>query len=236
MSTYIRVATVAEMQGRDLLRRRLALMILVALPLAFYLATFATSDGSSEAENEWAVGGGALGMAWSIAGATLFAILAARRVDPRLVQAGYRPWELLLGRLLLLESFAAVLLAGFSTLVVVLSAPERPGMLGPALALEAVVAVPLGLAVATLLPRELEGTLAIIGIVGIEMSVPTTYGLAFILPLYGPLKLIEIAVGSADAVAPAVVHALLYAAGLFLIAAALWTRRVRPRALAAAGG
>jgi hypothetical protein len=231
VNRYARVMTVAEMQGRDLLRRRLALVILVALPLAFYFATLASSDGSREGEDLMAVGGAALGLAWSVAGAALFAILAARRVDPRLVQAGFRPWELLLGRLLLFESLAVVMMAGFSALAIPLSAPERPAVLLLAVALETVVAVPLGLMVATLLPRELEGTLAIIGIVGIEMSVPSNSGLASVLPLYGPLKLIEAALGSADALAPAVLHGAGYAAALFLISAALWTRRVRPRML-----
>ena len=42
---------------------------------------------------------------------------------------------------------------------------------------------------AALLPRELEGTLAIIGVVGIEMSLPTSAALAPFLPLYGPVRL-----------------------------------------------
>lgn len=41
MTGLARVLIVAEMQGRDLLRRRLALLILVALPLTFYLANAA---------------------------------------------------------------------------------------------------------------------------------------------------------------------------------------------------
>ena len=44
-------------------------------------------------------------MAFSIAGASIFVALTARPVDQRLILAGYRPWELLLGRLLLLELF-----------------------------------------------------------------------------------------------------------------------------------
>ena len=231
MNRYARVMTVAEMQGRDLLRRRLALVILMALPLAFYFATLASSDGSRAGEDLMAVGGAALGMAWSVAGAALFAVLAARRVDPRLVQAGFRPWELLLGRLLLFESLALVMMAGFSALAIPLSEPDRPAVLLLAVALETVVAVPLGLVVATLLPRELEGTLVIIGIVGIEMGVPSTSALASVLPLYGPLKLIEAALGSADALAPAVVHTAVYSVSLFVIATAVWTRRVRPKVL-----
>ena len=84
--------TVAEMQGRDLVRRRLALVILVALPLAFYLSMIGNPT------DPFALVAGGIGMSWSVASAALFAVLAARRVDPRLVLAGYRPRDLLLGR------------------------------------------------------------------------------------------------------------------------------------------
>ncbi len=46
---------------------------------------------------------GGIAMAFSIAGASIFVALTARPVDQRLVLAGYRSHELLLGRLLLLE-------------------------------------------------------------------------------------------------------------------------------------
>ena len=72
-----RVLTVAEMQTRDLGRRGLALMILVALPLAFYL--------SVPADDPFALVAGGAGMVWAISVAGLFAVLGSRRADPRLV-------------------------------------------------------------------------------------------------------------------------------------------------------
>ena len=218
-----RVLTVAEMQGRDLLRRRLALVILVALPLAFYLSMI------GDLADPFALVAGGIGMSWSVAGASLFATLAARRVDPRLVLAGFRPGELLLGRLLLLEGLALVLVVAFAALMAVLSRPPDAGALVLGVGLAGLVAVPLGLAVAALLPRELEGTLAIIGVVGIEMSLPTGAALAPFLPLYGPLRLLHgAAEGGADPLS-AMGHGLAYGAALFALAVLLWTRRVRVR-------
>ena len=63
MPRAFRVLIMAEMHGRDLLRRHVALLLLVALPLAFYL--------SSGRSGRYAVTAGGVGMAFAIAGATL---------------------------------------------------------------------------------------------------------------------------------------------------------------------
>ena len=214
-----RLVTVAEMQGRELLRRRLALVILVALPLAFYFAMLGNED--------FAMTAGSVGLGWAVAGAALFSALAARQVDQRLVLAGYRPAELLGGRLLVLQVLSLVLVAAFSALMVTLSSPVEPLALGLGVLLTAVVAVPLGLAVAALLPRELEGTLLLVGVVGIEMSLPGDAGLAPFLPLYGPLNLASIAAGAPDPVTPLVVHSAGFALGLFVVASVVWGLRIR---------
>jgi hypothetical protein len=215
----MRVLAVAEAQLRDLTRRRAAMLILVMLPLAFY--------ASVGPETDFALVAGGTGMAWSVAGAALFLALAARRTDQRLVLAGYRSLEVLAGRLLCLEGLASVLVVVFSVLMVTLSAPTSPGPVVLALVLTAAIAVPLGLAVAALLPRELEGALALIGIVGIEMSLPIDSDLAPALPLYGPLRLF----GGAHAVGTDVwfpiLHAAVWATVLLAVAALFWWRRVR---------
>ena len=85
------------MTARELARRPVALGLLTALPLAFY--------GSAANHSDHAAITGGLAMAFSMAGASIFAALTARPVDQRLILAGYHPSELLLGRLLLLELF-----------------------------------------------------------------------------------------------------------------------------------
>jgi len=214
-----RILAVAEAQARDLTRRRAAMALLVILPLAFYLST--------PSEDEFALVAGSIGMAWAVAAGALFLALASRRIDPRLVLAGYRPIEVLAGRLLLLEGLALVLVVLFSALMVGLSAPPDPGALVLAVGLAGLVAVPLGLAVAAVFPRELEGALTLIAVVGIEMGLPVDSGLAPFLPLWGPLQLVEVARGAADGLALPTLHALAYTAALLVMSAALWWRRVR---------
>src|SRR6266496_3413721 len=148
--TLSRIWTIAEMQGRDLARRRLALILLVALPLAFY--------GSLAGHAFDAIVPGGVAMAFSMAGAAIFSVLAARAGDQRLVLAGFRPGELLAGRLIFLEGLSVPIVAGSSALMVVGSNPPRPWILVLAVAMVALVAVPFGLAVAALLPRELAAT------------------------------------------------------------------------------
>ncbi|MGH3993841.1 MAG: hypothetical protein ACRDSN_15435, partial [Pseudonocardiaceae bacterium] len=92
MTRLARVLTPAEMAGRELARRRTALALLTVLPLAFY--------GASLGEPEHAVEVGGVAMAFSVSGAAIFAVLSAREVDRRLALAGYRAWELVVGRLL----------------------------------------------------------------------------------------------------------------------------------------
>ena len=223
MSSVARVLTVTEMQAHDLRRRRVAVGLLVALPLAFYFSLL------SEPEDPFLFVAGGIGMAWSVAGAALFSMLAARHIDPRLVLSGYRPQELLLGRLLLLEAFAVVLLAGFTALIEILSPAKDVGALVVGLALASVIGVAVGLAAAAVVPRELEGTLAIVGVVGVNMSVPPDAGLASALPFYGAADFLHRAAGASEAGGAAVAHALAYAAALLGIAIVFWARRVRVR-------
>jgi hypothetical protein len=214
-----RILTVAEAQARDLTRRRAAMAILVLLPLAFYLST--------PSEDEFALVAGGTGMAWAVAGGALFLALASRRIDARLILAGYRPLEVLAGRLLLLEGLALVLVVLFSALMVGMSAPPEPGALVLAVGLSGLVAVPLGLAVASVFPRELEGALTLIAVVGIEMGLPVDSSLAPFLPLWGPLQLVEVARGAAEGLTLPTLHALTSTVALLVISATLWWRRVR---------
>ena len=218
-----RILVVAEMQGRDLTRRRLALFLFVAVPVAFYSATIGTPSDS--------VFIGGIGTAFSIGGTALFAMLGSRRIDPRLVLAGYRQWEVLIGRLILLEGSALVLVSLFGVLFELTSHPARPGLMMLGLVLTALVTVPLALALGVLLPRELEGALAIIGLVGIEEALPLDSPVAPWLPLYGPARILVASnhhVELGYRTAP-VLSAIAWALALFALAVVLWGRRVRGR-------
>ena len=214
-----RVLAVAEAQARDLSRRRAAMALLVLLPLAFYLTT--------PSNDKFALVAGSTGMAWAVAGGALFLALASRRIDTRLILAGYRPLEILAGRVLVLEGIAFVLVVVFSTLMGTMSAPPELGALVLAVALCGLAAVPLGLAVASVFPRELEGALVLIAVVGIEMDVPTTSRLSALLPLWGPLRLVEVARGAAEGTTLPILHALGSTVLMLVIAGIIWWRRVR---------
>ncbi|HEY3260987.1 MAG TPA: hypothetical protein VGJ95_12105 [Pseudonocardiaceae bacterium] len=213
----------ARVQIRELLRRRLAIGLLVGMPLAFYLVTFA-SEGATM--REWSAVSGAIGMGFAIAGASFFAMLAARGVDPRLVLAGWRPWQLVVGRLLMLSGLAAAIGAGFLAVMWPMWGPPQPVALVLAIATTALVSVPLGLAVAALLPRELEGTLVVIVLIGVQMSVPAGSAAGPYIPLGGPQRLALAAATGGDVLGP-VLLALVWAAAVLLVAVLAWQRRLR---------
>lgn len=210
MTAISRIVIMAEMHGRDLLRRHIALALLVALPLSFYLA----SAGNGRA----ALPAGGVGMAFAVGGAALFSALSSLAVDQRLVLAGYRPIELLLGRLMFLGPLGVVIAGLFTALMAAIAGPADPGALLLGVVVVAVQAVPFGLAVAALVPRELEGTLLLIGVVGVQLAVGPDAVVAKLLPFYGPRRLIEIGVSGHGTLWGPLGQTALYAIGLFVVA------------------
>jgi hypothetical protein len=211
-----RIFVTAKMTGIDLARRRIALGLLTALPLAFY--------GGSVSRGSGAVITGGVAMAFSIAGASIFVALTARPVDPRLILAGYHPTELLLGRLLLLELFGVLVSGLFSIVMVLGSNPAHPWSLAAGVGLVALTSVPFGLAVGAVSPHELEGVLILIGVVGIQLTLFSTDLAAHFLPFWGGQRLLD---HSVNPVAPgaAVPGNIAYAAVLFAIATYVMRRQ-----------
>jgi hypothetical protein len=217
-----RTLVTAELQGRDLLRRRAVMALFVLLPAAFYYSIPATEEYSLLA--------GSMGVSWAVAAAGLFGILGWRRVDPRLALAGAAPAQELLARLLLVQLLGLALVVLFAPQILWRSAPllVEPSLAVLALVLMAVVSAPLGMAIGALVPRELEGTLVLIGVVGIGSSVPPDSGVAQALPTWGPLEVLLVAGGMSDGEAlRGVLHAAVSAALLLTLAFWAWHRRVR---------
>lgn len=178
-----RIMIMTEMHGRDLMRRHAALALLVALPLCFFLASMGSGTH--------AVVAGGVGMAFSVSGATLFSVLSSEEVDQRLVLGGYRPLDLLLGRVGFLGPLGLVIAAAFSVLMVSVSHPDRPLITWLGVSAVAVQSIPFGLAVGAVVPKELEGTLVLIGVVGMQLAVEPDNAVAKVLPFYGPEQLIR---------------------------------------------
>jgi hypothetical protein len=157
-------------------------------------------------------------MAFAIAGATLFSTLSSADVDQRLVLGGYRPIELLLGRLLFLGPLGLVVAAGFSALMSAWADPAEPWLVLLGVAVVALQSVPLGLAVGAGVGRELEGTLVIIGVVGIQMAADPGSTVARLLPFHGPQSLIIAGMDGRGAVLLPLLWAALYGVALLTLA------------------
>lgn len=209
--------TVAEMQARELLRRRAAVLLLVGLPMSWYAAEVAAGI-------DYAVGTGVLAMAWSAAAASLFAFVGARQVDQRLVLAGHRPRDIVLGRLLALLALTGTVALVVGTVMVAGSRPERPGDVFLALALTTLVSTSVGWLTAAVVPRELEGTLLLIGLVGLQVSIPVSGVADLAIPYYGPLRLTD---SDQSPIGPGgpILHSLIWSFLIALAALALWRRR-----------
>jgi len=220
-----RVLVPAQMTARELARRPVALGLLTALPLAFY--------GSAAHHSDHAAITGGLAMAFSMAGASIFAALTARPVDQRLILAGYHPSELLLGRLLLLELFGLTVAAIFSVVIVLGTGPAHPWVLAVGVGLVAFTSVPFGLALGALAPHELEGVLILIGVVGVQLTLESTQTIAKLLPFWGPQRLIQHSIEGDVAIGAALPVGFAYAFALLGLAAYISRARApsveRPR-------
>jgi hypothetical protein len=206
------------MQARDLVRRRGALLLLVGLPMSWYVAEAAAGV-------DYAVGTGVLAMAWSAAAAPLFAFLGARAVDQRLVQAGYRQRDIVIGRLLALLAVCSAMAVALGITMALGSRPDSVQDVFLALALTVLVSTSLGWLTSSVVPRELEGTLLLIGVVGLQISIPVSGRAELFIPYYGPLRLTDHDRSPIGPLAPTA-HSALWAALIAIVALVLWRRRV----------
>ena len=168
-------------------------------------------------------------MSFSVSGATLFSILSSSEVDQRLVLGGYSPLELLLGRLLFLGPFGLVIALSFSVVMALISHPARPLVLGLGVAVVALQSVPFGLAVGAALPRELEGTLVLIGVIGLQLSANPTSWIARVLPVHSARQIIASSLDAQGAIAVPLLQTAIYGLALLVVARIFVARRVDVR-------
>jgi len=95
--------------------------------------------------------------------------------------------------------------------------------------LTGLVAVPLGLALGALLPRELEAVLILIGIVGIQITASPDTTIATLLPFHAARQLLDGAVATSAAFWPQLAAAVAYSTALLGITWAAWRRRAAAR-------
>lgn len=219
------VSAVAAVTLRELARRRRALVLVVALPLAFYLVRLDTPGQ--------AIRFLALGIGWAVATLSLFTHVSSRELDQRLAIVGASPSALIAGRQLALTASGLVLAGAYFGLVALTQDIAQQWAIALLLGTSVLIAAPLGAAVSLLVPRELEGALVLLSIMALQMLADPNGTAARLLPLWSTREFTTYAVdpsGSAD----------LFQGMLHFLAAATiaitvtWTTgvlRLRPRQL-----
>jgi hypothetical protein len=216
---------VAEMMGRDLARRRVALALLAFVPLLFYMARH-------DSNPEKAIRFAGLGLAWAVSTAGLFLSNTTKAVERRLRQIGYRPAHLYLGTLTALLTLGAALAAVYWLIIYVDQEQlQRPGAVAVELGLTIVVAAPLGLLISAAAPHDLEGTLVLISITGLQFLVDPGQSIAKALPFWSTQQVGVYGLGDGDTqyLREGLLHGALYCAGLILVTAVLASVRLRRR-------
>ena len=107
--------------------------------------------------------------------------------------------------------------------------PAHPGEVLGGVILTGAVAVPLGLALGALLPRELEAVLVLIGIVGIQVTAGPDTVISKLLPFHAAAQLLDAATSTPVTLWPRLAAGIGYGAALLLIAWAAWRHRATAR-------
>lgn len=176
----IRAVLITSLQ--EMSRRITALVFILLLPLAFYLVRI---------DVHWqAIRFLSVGIGWAVATLSLFAFIAARDLDRRLVVAGASPSSLFAGRL------AAVLTVGLGLAViyfgvVALTLDDLPRAWSVLLLLVVTVLIgaPLGAVVSLVIVRELEGALALLALMAVQLLVDPDSSYAGFMPLWSTREL-----------------------------------------------
>jgi hypothetical protein len=170
-----RTMAIARAHARELVRRKLAIILLLALPLAFYL--LAGDDGL-------AISFATVGFGWSIAIMSLFSTQSLRAIAPRLALLGFRPVEIVAGRVLCIAGYGAAI---GTLLFLFLQADEvvrSPSHLAVALGFAVVGSGTAGLAVGAVSDRQTETMLFLIGLVSLTLVAPSASTFAELLPMF----------------------------------------------------
>jgi hypothetical protein len=216
--------TVAEMALREIARRRSVLVILLLLPLAFYLSRRGDHLGQS-------IRFVCLGLGWALSTAALFAGSAARSIEPRLQLSGYRNHHLVLGRLAALWTVGTTLSLPYFLLIRLDQHNVRYGAVALIMTLTVAVAAPFGLALSAVLPRELEGTLVLLVVIGLQMMMDPVSTSSRILPFWFSREIGTYAVDHTDSgyLERGLVHAATFAVVLTALVTTTSSIRLRRR-------
>ncbi|OZV76458.1 hypothetical protein CA850_26790 [Micromonospora echinospora] len=221
----MKIVTVAEMALREMLRRRGVLVLLLALPLAFYLVRRGDYVGQS-------IRFLLLGIAWAVSTAALFASGTSRPIEPRLRLSGYRSHHLYLGRLAAMWTLGLSIAVPFFALVAVDHGDRvRLGAIALAMLLTVAVAAPFGLLIGAAVPRDLEGTLLLLVVVGVQMMIDPADAMTRLLPFWSSREIGTYAVDhtGSEYLTRGLAHGVLFGVLATALVAVLATIRLRRR-------
>jgi hypothetical protein len=205
-------------------RRRTVIAIIALLPLGFYLSRRNEHLGQS-------IRFVFFGISWAISAAALFAGSGARAIEPRLRLSGYRSRHLYLGRLGALWTIGLALSTPYFLLIRVDQHNVRYGAIALIMLLIVAVAAPFGLALSAILPRELEGMLVLLFVVGLQMMLNPAGTASRVLPFWFSREIGTYAVDHTDGgyLARGLVHAVVTLTALLVIVALASEIRLRRR-------
>jgi hypothetical protein len=90
----------------------------------------------------------------------------------------------------------------------------------------AVQSVAFGLCVGAIVPLELEGTLVLIGVIGVQLAVPLSSNVSKFLPFYGPRRLLASSQMAHGPIAGPIFQTAVYGIGLLIVTRIFVSRRV----------
>ncbi|MBL7256835.1 hypothetical protein [Paractinoplanes lichenicola] len=192
---------VARLSALEVSRRRAALLLVITLPFWFYLVRRDLSGQSTRALT--------LGIGWAVSTLTLFVVNASRGVDPRLRLTGASVTGIIAGRLLAMTGVGLLLALGYWTMVAVDQNLPHLWAAGVMMLVSALVAAPVGSLIGAILPRELDGALALLSISSVQMLADPTGLIAKLMPFWSAREVGNYAVdgGSIDLVWRGLAHA-----------------------------
>jgi hypothetical protein len=217
----VQTIAIARATLHELSRRHTALVMLVVLPLAFYLARRDIPFS--------AVVVLALGLGWAVSTLALFSTVNALELDGRLRIAGFTTPAILIGRLLAVMLIGVALALGYLTLVIADQDVTRLGGVALMMLCAIVVGAPLGMAIGLLLRRELEGALALLIFLATQFMTNPEKRLAHCLPLWSVRGVADwtLDLGGASLLRNGLIHAVATLVVLLVIIASTSALRLR---------
>ncbi len=185
------VWTIAKIGVKETLRRPLSLFLVFLLPLVFYLVRLNV---------QWqAIRLLAIGVGWAVATLSLFSGVVSSQLDKRLCVMGARPSVLFAGRHLAQAGIGLAVSCVYFAVVATTQDVVRLPAVGLLLVTTVLVCVPLGALMSFAMARELEGALALLSIMALQLLVDPDGSKAKLLPLWSTRKISAYAIGAEDA-------------------------------------